>query len=125
MKKKKILIVDDDPDILSVLRIRLEANKFGVIAASNGEEALTKAKVDHPDLIVMDVMMPPPNGYQVCRMLKDNPEHNEIPIILLTAKDTQSDKFWGVESGADAYITKPYNAEELIGKVQTLLKKNA
>ena len=121
MTKKKILIVDDEQDIIEVLKLRLQSVGFDVIAAMDGEEALKKVKEGHPDLILLDVMMPPPNGFQVCRMLKDDPEYKQIPIILLTAKTTESDKFWGTESGADAYITKPYNAADLIDKMRTLL----
>jgi len=67
--------------------------------------------------------MPPPNGFQVCRTLKDDPDYRDIPIILLTAKSTESDKFWGTESGADAYITKPYSAEEFVTLIKSLIKK--
>ncbi|MBL7158770.1 MAG: response regulator [Candidatus Omnitrophica bacterium] len=121
---KKILIVDDELLILDLLQVRLEANKFEVIKATNGEEALEKAKgIPRPDLIVLDVLMPPPNGFQVCRTLKDDPDYRDIPIILLTAKSTESDKFWGTESGADAYITKPYSAEEFVTLIKSLIKK--
>jgi len=121
---KKILIVDDELLILDLLQVRLEANKFEVIKATNGEEALKKAKgIPRPDLIVLDVLMPPPNGFQVCRTLKDDPDYRDIPIILLTAKSTESDKFWGTESGADAYITKPYSAEEFVALIKSLIKK--
>jgi len=121
---KKILIVDDELLILDLLQVRLEANKFEVIKATNGEEALKKAKgIPRPDLIVLDVLMPPPNGFQVCRTLKDDPDYRDIPIILLTAKSTESDKFWGTESGADAYITKPYSAEEFVTLIKSLIKK--
>lgn len=123
-KKKKILIVDDEEDIVNLLKIRLASKGFEVVAALNGKEALDKTKSERPDLLVLDVMMPPPNGFQVCHNLKNDPEFRNMPIILLTAKTTESDKFWGMESGADAYIPKPYNAEDLLEKINTLLKKN-
>lgn len=124
MANVKILIVDDEPAILQLLKARLEANGFETITGANGEEALAKAKEEKPNLIVLDVMMPPPNGFQVCRMLKDDESFKHIPIILLTTKATSSDQFWGVEAGADAYVTKPYNSEDLLGKINSLLKKN-
>lgn len=121
MASKKILVVDDEPDVVSLLKMRLQANQYDVVTGTNGDEGLKAVKEERPDLIILDVMMPPPNGFQVCRMLKDDPEYKQIPIILLTAKAADSDKFWGVESGADAYVTKPYNAEELLNKIKQLL----
>jgi len=121
MSKKKILIVDDEPDIVFMLQSRLEAHDYDVVGASNGEEALEKTRTESPDVILLDVMMPPPNGFQVCRILKDDPAYQNIPIIMLTAKTTESDQFWGMESGADGYVTKPYNAEELLAKIRELL----
>ena len=121
MDKKKILIVDDEPDILFMLRSRLEAHGYDIVSASSGDEALEKAKTESPDIILLDVMMPPPNGFQVCRTLKDDPAYKNIPIIMLTAKTTESDQFWGMESGADGYVTKPYNADELLAKIVELL----
>ena len=118
---KKILIVDDEPEIVDVLSARLETQGYEIVTGSNGEEALQKAKEQSPDLIICDVMMPPPNGFQVCRTIKDDPELKDIPVILLTAKAAESDKFWGTESRADEYITKPYNSDELLSKVKNLL----
>ena len=118
---KKILVVDDEVDIVEQLKIRLEHSGYDIVTANSGEEALEKVKIEEPDLILLDVMMPPPNGFQVCRTLKDDPEHSKVPIIMLTAKSTDSDEFWGVESGADDYITKPYNASELIEKITGLI----
>ncbi|MBF0217534.1 MAG: response regulator [Candidatus Omnitrophica bacterium] len=118
---KSILVVDDEADIVTQIKIRLEANGYSVTGAYSGEEALAKIKSGVPDLILLDVMMPPPNGFQVCRILKDSPEYKDIPIIMLTAKSTESDKFWGVESGADEYVSKPYSAKELLEKISVLL----
>jgi len=120
---QKILIVDDEPGIITLLKTRLSANGYEVITGANGQDALSQIKGQHPDLVILDVMMPPPNGFQVCRTVKDDPELKNIPIILLTAKSAESDKFWGVESGADAYVTKPYNPEELLAQVTSLLGK--
>ncbi|MDD2751850.1 MAG: response regulator [Candidatus Omnitrophica bacterium] len=118
---KKILVVDDEPDIVKLLELRLRANGFEVATAYNGTEALDKVKDVHPDLIILDVLIPAPNGFQVCRKLKDDPKYKEIPVILLTAKTTESDQFWGMESGADKYVTKPYNAEELLQEIKKLI----
>ncbi len=121
MAKKTILIVDDEEDILDTLEIRLKKNEYDVIKAGSGEEALTVVRQRKPDIIVLDVMMPPPNGYQVCRILKDSVEFGSIPIVLLTARGSESDKFWGMESGADAYMSKPFNNEELLALIRRLV----
>ena len=118
----RILVVDDEPHIVKIVEARLKANGYEVITGTNGDEALAKAKEEKPDLIILDVMMPDPNGFQVCRTLKDDPEYCNIPVILLTAKTTEGDKLWGIESGADGYVTKPYNAEVLMGKIKDLLE---
>jgi DNA-binding response OmpR family regulator len=120
---KKILIVDDEPQILALLMSRLKTSGYEISLAQSGAEALKQAKTVRPDLLILDVMMPPPNGFQVCRMLKDDPDFKNTPIILLTAKAAESDQFWGLESGADAYVTKPYNPKELLNQVQALLEK--
>ena len=120
---KKVLVVDDANDIIELIEYRLKTNGYDVIAANTGEAAITKIQKENPDLIIMDVMMPPPNGFQVCRQIKDNPQYRHLPIILLTAKSTESDQFWGMEAGADAYLTKPYNPEELLSRVQELLEE--
>lgn len=118
---KRILAVDDEPGILKALTIRLKDKGYEVSTGANGEEALKLARESNPDLIILDVMMPPPNGYQVCRTIKDDEEMKNIPVILLTAKGTESDRFWGQESDADAYVTKPYNAEDLLNQIEELL----
>ena len=120
---KKILLADDEPNIVKVIELRLKSEGYEILTAYNGEEAISKIKENKPDIAILDVMMPPPNGYQICRILKEDAEYKNIPIILLTAKSTESDKFWGIESGADAYITKPYNAKELLETVKKLIKQ--
>ena len=122
---KKILVVDDEPAIVMMIKTRLTRAGYESVEAGSGSEALQQARSERPDLILLDVMMPPPNGYQVCRMLKDDPEFKSVPIILLTAKGSETDKFWGSEAGADRYLTKPYNAQELMGVVAELLGDTA
>lgn len=118
---KKLLIADDEPHIVKVLEIRLKKAGYDVRTANDGEQTLERIKEDKPDLVVLDVMMPPPNGFQLCRMLKDDAKYKDIPIILLTAKTSESDQFWGMESGASAYMTKPYSPEDLLGKIRELV----
>lgn len=118
---KKILLVDDEPDILNMVSLRLKANGYEVITGSSGQDALDLTKEHMPDLLIVDVNMPPPNGFQVCRTLKDDDAYKHIPIIFLTAKVSESDKFWGSESGADDYVTKPYNPQDLMEKIKNLI----
>lgn len=118
---KKILIVDDEMYILNILDFSLESEGFEVVTASNGEEALTKALEVQPDLIVLDVMMPKIDGFEVCRALKNKAETKKIPVILLTAKDRDKDREKGDEVGADVYMTKPFSPSRLIGQIQELM----
>ncbi len=119
---RKILVVDDEPHIVMMLEARLQKNGFEIATATSGAEALAQVKKSRPDLIVLDVMMPPPNGFEVCRMLKEDPVYKNIPVILLTAKSTERDQSLGVSAGADAYVTKPYTPEELLGQIRELLQ---
>jgi DNA-binding response OmpR family regulator len=123
MDKKRILIVDDEEDILSVLKFRLEANDYEVLTASDGQEGLNKARSEKPDLIILDLMLPKIDGYKVCRMLKFDENYKAIPIVIFTAKDQKKDEDLGKEMGADAYVTKPFEAEVLLEKIRELLKK--
>ena len=120
---RTIFIADDELDFVSTLRSRLEFEGFGVTTAADGKEALQRIMHEKPDLILLDIMMPAVNGYQVCRELKENSETSSIPIIMLTAKSQESDKFWGREAGADDYVTKPFDMEELLEKIGDLLDK--
>jgi len=119
----KILIIEDEEDILTALQIRLVANGYEIISASDGPEGLRKARTDGPDLIILDIMLPKLDGYQIARMLKYDENYRNIPIIMLTAKVQQSDVKQGLESGADAYMTKPFKGEELLAQIETLLSK--
>ena len=123
MAKEKILLVDDEVDFVEVLSTRLEANGFEVLPAYDGEEALEKVKEYNPDMIILDIMMPKINGFDVCRKLKLDQNYKDIPIIMLTAKFQASDVKFGEAMGADAYITKPFEPGVLLDKVRELLKK--
>ena len=129
-KMPKILVVDDDPDLVSSIKIMLESKNYGVITAYEGVEGLSKAKEELPDLIVLDVMMPNKDGYAVCAELKGDPKYNQIPILLLTAvvskmPETTYTQRMGMEIEADDYIDKPVEPSELIKRVEVLLQKGS
>jgi DNA-binding response OmpR family regulator len=123
MGKKRILVVDDEEDILSVLKFRLEANGYETLSASDGQEGLDKAKSEKPDLVILDLMLPKLDGYKVCRMLKMDESYKAIPVIMFTAKAQEKDEYAGKETMADAYISKPFESEVLLKKIKELLKK--
>lgn len=120
-KKYRILIIEDEEGIIEALRLRLEANNYEVISAADGAEGLNKARSEKPDLIILDILLPKLDGYKVARMLKFDEKFSTIPIIMVTAKVQQSDIAKGKEAGADAYITKPFKAEELLAEMKKLL----
>lgn len=120
--KKKILIVDDEPDIVETLKFLMESEGFESIIAMDGEDALKKAKEENPDIIILDVMLPKINGYKVCRLLKFDSKYKHIPILMVTARSQEEDKVIGEETGADEYITKPFDINEVIQKIYTYLK---
>ncbi len=119
---KTILIADDEMDFVATLRSRLEFEGFGVATAADGQEALQKIAQEKPDPILLDIMMPVMNGFQVCRELRRNPDTQFIPVVMLTAKSQESDEFWGKEAGADDYITKPFDMDRLLGKIRAILE---
>src|SRR5438105_1773055 len=102
---KTILVVDDSPTDHRLMREPLEKRGYRILSAANGEEGLEAAKREKPDLILLDVIMPKLNGYQVCRQVKTTPETKAIKIVLISSKDQEIDKFWGLKQGADAYVT--------------------
>ena len=120
--KKKILLVDDEPLLLEMVVMRLEANDYEVVCAVDGQEALDKVHREKPDLIILDIMLPKIDGYKVCRMLKFDEKYKKIPIILFSARAQQSDIKLGQEVGADAYLVKPFEAEVLLARISELLK---
>jgi twitching motility two-component system response regulator PilH len=116
-----ILIVDDSPTEVHVLKTILEKNGFQASAANNAEEGISKAKSEKPDLILMDVVMPGLNGFQATRQLTKDPATAGIPVIIVTTKDQQTDKVWGMRQGAKDYLTKPVAEADLVGKIKTAL----
>jgi len=120
---KKILVVEDEAELLELIKTRLEANNFNVIEAKDGQEALDKTYKENPDLIVLDLMLPKIDGGSVCTQLKQNKDYHHIPILMLTAKDTERDIRLGKLQGADWYMNKPFEPGFLILKINELLKK--
>ena len=116
----RILVADDEPDIVDPIRYALQREGFEVDSAEDGEVALAKARADEYDLIILDIMMPKLSGSDVCRVLRSE---SSIPIIMLTAKDTEVDRVLGLELGADDYISKPYSMVELVSRVRALLRR--
>lgn len=123
--RQKILIADDNRAITEVLKLNFDLLGYEVLVAVDGEDAENKFKKFKPDLMILDVMMPKKNGYKVCQELKSDPLLAKIPIILLTAKNLKEDVYWGYDSGADAYITKPYDPRQLELLVDQLIKEAA
>jgi len=123
MIRKKVLIVDDDPDILDLLDIILKGEGFDVLKASNGEEALQKIQKQPPDLLITDFKMPKLDGDEVCKSLRKDILLRHMPIIMLTGKSEVRDKVYGIDAGADDYIVKPFQEEELLARVKMVLRR--
>jgi len=120
---KKILITEDSPTILEILKSVLEEEGYEVNAAADGQQALNLVKAEKPDLIILDLMLPKIDGYKVCRMLKFDEKYKNIPIIMLTARTNETDEKLGKEVGADAYIKKPFQPEVVIDEIKKLLNR--
>lgn len=121
--KEKILIVEDEKDIVKMLEYNLKKDGFRTISAHDGEDALEYAIREHPDLIILDLMLPGMDGLEVCKELKKETKTALIPIIMLTAKAQESDKVVGLELGADDYVTKPFSPRELIARIKAVLRR--
>jgi len=122
-ERKKILLVDDEKDLVETLTFRLKANNYEVIPAYDGQDAFDKAKNEKPDIIILDLMLPKMDGYKVCGLLKADARYKDIPIVMFTARAQDSDRKTGEEVGADAYITKPFEPQVLLGKIKELLRQ--
>ena len=120
---KRILIADDETDIVETLQFMLEVEGFECLTAYNGEDALNLAKREMPDLLILDVMMPKINGYKVCRLLKFDAKYKNIPILMVTARSQEEDKMISEETGADEYITKPFEINDVVEKVKKYLEQ--
>ena len=121
--RKKILVVEDEPDIRELVRYNLEQAGFGVLEANDGEAALALARSERPALIVLDLMLPEADGMEICRILRAQPETAKLPIVILTAKAGEVDRVLGLELGADDYVTKPFSPRELVARVRAVLRR--
>lgn len=120
MSKARVLVVDDEANILDLCRLYLERDGFAVSTASDGQEALDRVAFERPDLMVLDLMLPEVDGYEVCRRVRAD---SDLPIIMLTARDDDVDKIVGLELGADDYLTKPFNPRELVARAKAILRR--
>jgi DNA-binding response OmpR family regulator len=119
---RKILVVDDEPTLLATLEYSLRQDNFDVKTAADGEHALDTARAFNPDLVILDLMLPGMSGLDVCRLLR---KESQVPVLMLTAKDSEVDKVVGLEIGADDYVTKPYSIPELMARVRALLRRSS
>jgi two-component system, OmpR family, response regulator len=117
----KILIVEDDANLMEALKYNLHKEKYEVITAVDGIEALDKARAEKPDLILLDIMLPQINGFEVCRILR---KETSVPIIMLTARDDEIDKVVGLDLGADDYVTKPFSMRELLARIRAMIRRS-
>lgn len=122
MENKKILIVDDDENICELLRLYLEKDGFDTIIANDGGQAISCAQLKNPDIILLDIMLPVLDGWQVCREIRKT---SNVPIIMLTAKGETFDKVLGLELGADDYITKPFDSKEVVARIKAVLRRSS
>lgn len=120
MSIKKILVVDDSPTERFALTEILAANGYQVVTAENGEDAVIKSKLEHPDLILMDIVMPGMNGYQATRTISRDEATRNIPIIMCTSKGNETDRIWGIRQGALDYLVKPIDQHELLARIASL-----
>ncbi|HEY8749558.1 MAG TPA: response regulator transcription factor [Tepidisphaeraceae bacterium] len=125
MKKGTILVIDDEKDLIELVRYNLEKDGFDVIAATDGQAGLEVVKKHRPDLVVLDLMMPGLDGLQICQQLRADPRSGRIPLIMLTAKATEADRVVGLELGADDYITKPFSPREVLARVKAVLRRSS
>lgn len=124
MSKRKILVVDDDPTMVKLINVNLKLNNYAVLEATSGEQALEIVKNEQLDLVVLDIMMPGVDGWEVLKRIRSNPESQEMPVILVTAKTQDSDVIRGWELGADEYVIKPFNPLLLVEVIKLVLDRS-
>jgi two-component system phosphate regulon response regulator PhoB len=125
MSRQRVLVVDDEEDILELVEYNLAKNGFQVTCVTTGEDALKAARSQSPDTVVLDLMLPGTDGLEVCRQLKTDPRTKAIPIVMLTARGEESDVISGLEMGADDYVTKPFSPKVLVARVKAVLRRKA
>ena len=118
----RVLVVDDEPHIVELVRYNLEQEGFGVSVAYDGQQALARVRNDHPDLVVLDLMLPAMDGVEVCRKIRGE---SAVPILMLTARDRELDRVAGLELGADDYVTKPFSPRELVARIRAILRRTS
>ncbi len=118
----KVLVVEDSPPQREMISSLLKDSGLSVTSAGDGIEALEQIQQDRPDIVVLDIVMPRMNGYELCRRLKDNPKTKELPIVMCSTKGEEFDRYWGMRQGANAYIAKPFQPQELVSTVRKLLR---
>jgi two-component system phosphate regulon response regulator PhoB len=123
MSNERILAIEDEEDILEVIEYNLVREGFDVITSTNGEDGFQKIRDERPDLILLDLMLPDRDGLEICRDIRDDDELKQIPVIMVTAKDTESEVVLGLGVGADDYVTKPFNPQEIIARVKAVLRR--
>src|SRR5437870_6428815 len=124
MPGRKILIVEDEPDIRKLVHYNLTQERFKVLEAEDGEKALKIVRQEKPDLVILDLMLPSLSGLEVCRILRERPETARLPVLMLTAKAGEADRVVGLEMGADDYLTKPFSPRELVARVRAILRRS-
>ncbi|HTX55432.1 MAG TPA: response regulator transcription factor [Candidatus Baltobacteraceae bacterium] len=122
---RSILIVEDEPDVAELVKFHLEKEGYAARVAPDGKQAIEAVEREHPDLVILDLMLPFINGLDVCRQLKSDDRHRTVPIIMLTAKTEEVDRIVGLEMGADDYVCKPFSPRELIARVKAVLRRSA
>ncbi len=120
---RKILIADDEPNIVTALEFLLQRSGYEVVVAPNGEDALKLIGAHRPDLVLLDVMMPLRSGYEVCSRIREHPDWQHIKVVMLTAKGSETEERKGLAAGADLYISKPFSTSELVGRINGLLAR--
>lgn len=123
MAREKILIIEDDRDIVEMVEYNLKKEGYTTIAVLSGKDAMPRAKRERPDLVILDLMLPDIDGFEICKSLKSNEITGQIPVIMLTAKSQEADKVTGLELGADDYMTKPFSPRELIARIKAVLRR--
>jgi two-component system response regulator MprA len=122
-EKQKVLVIDDEENIIEFIRLGLRYEGFQVESASDGEQGVTAAQRINPDVVILDLMMPGIDGLEVCRRLRDNPITHDVPILMLTAKDEVKDRIIGLKTGADDYLTKPFDFDEMLERIRAILRR--
>lgn len=123
MSKKKVLIVEDEESLLKLESILLTSRGYDVCSARNGKSAMAMLESEKPDIVLLDIMLPEMDGFEVCRQIKSNPQTSSIPVIMLTAKKSREDMATGEQAGADWYITKPFKSAMVVETIQRFLNK--